>query len=1736
MDDLSRKEVSLIACSENHAVAVGNYGHLYVWGSSLAGSKLIEEISECDSGTDESSSYQFMYEDEYVCKIGFCDPSIKTVEKPVFYSLRHPVYEIKASQVACARDFTAVVAVEKGIEDMSEETDYERILFSREIDDFPSEFRQPQDLISEADHRKSHIANRIRQQVEDYLKQNSTTFIDLFKSHQIKLESFINIMTEIVNTDLKAADLYEFIEYKNMRLAGKSISLKPLYELVVKCHQGQGVLYILGQKDKIVPKLADTYRGHSIKHDTLGYYLIQLPDQISIMKVACGNEFVIFLTHQGTVFSWGASPTPALGKNRWPTYQSIKPIPELNSNNSYIKDICCGVNHCIALNVTGVVYTWGEGLFGKLGNGRLDNCARSEPISIHNNDVVMIRAGHHSSFSKTRDGSCFAWGDLSVHKFGPCSTSKSDKPFRFLYEFDVVDMAIGTKSCVFVAQNGLLYQTLQSDEQITCLNRKYKHLEGIQFYQACAFGSNFFALSSKGSIYSWNTEDSSFLLGRTNDPGIPTELSSCSQHFHAKEFDDMNFSVDNTREPSRQVFRVACTEDNTFLITDKGEAIAAGDNSLGQMCVVYGDVDVEDERNPDDFYNFQIIPRLSMNFGICIKSIECGVSHVLAINEEFRVMAWGSNNCGQLGNGSFSKCEKYPEIVQSLKHQRVDMVSAGNNYSMVLNDRGEVFAFGSAEFGKLGIGMVNPSVMYSLPTLVKNLKGIKKISSGEAHSAAISREDEILVWGYGWNGQLGCGMKESLFEPTVVLTHIRWKDVSCGSTHTLGLSFEGTIYHWGETNLDKEEHELLVPTKVVGLEEIRIKRVIASNKHSIALTENGSSLYCWGQQMYNRIIGAKDFTNGQLTRAIPVTVPYNEKIIDVGLGPFHGVYVTDHGKVYIWGYPHGGRLGEKAQSGQDSKPYNGKFVDLSNILLKSDQEAKEEFKTDLQALLQAESDSSKEVYLREVDQQILTKFKDCIDFFIKLSEMDHDQQGFFNKIEHKQLNRLQQEPFRAELVLNQKRNEEIDKRAFSWAALITTYQMHCCYVFKLLSIKLKEEKKAELLNLVYCDMEKDSRLIYTAIYLAKMLLEKLLTLPGITFPGFIDLPEANTYRTLVFMIVSASVEDMNFFRKIVTETLHVLSQVVNADENGIDLDPTHTAKNGNLTIKISAYQMNKNIIDRRMGKLKQVMVNFVKILDEFFLKENLSSIVYFICKDFFSLCSKIFEINYKNFERLNDNSVDSINIILKIVLEPLCKMIENPDKFYVVYDFLFENKEINLKSLSETVSKFFEGNSLGGPGERWFHDVNKYLLLDENMRLKAKIVSKILCRKLDLEEKYIESIFLHSLEPFDKEVTVSGQSLLFLHRITEKHFENLRVNNPSYDPLAIILKDLAPYPASKLFGRNDNINLSLFTRCLRQDQSLVRCPTCQMLISRDMAPSKFSQVIEIYDPMPPNSSEAIMTYILATGPRKQKKAKILDYIMAFEENYLAYLKDFSVSEKVKNLINNVDTITSSSLEIAIEDADEVSRAAIEKNREKIFKVIEENCSAQYKRRMRHIKLQVKISNSLNKLENVLRSKEKDTTLTSDVKTQLLFNVGYGASNLELELFSDSVMFSLFANKIREYTAKKEMSINLFENLTNEMKDRLRGFMKRSLNDLVKKQVIYEYTLTHNYSPKDIVFCFELDSNDFIIIATNSPKKMNLCGRDEFREEELLLYEKISDSDIAKMREDCKAADEKDKLT
>src|SRR5260221_8981117 len=105
--------------------------------------------------------------------------------------------------------------------------------------------------------------------------------------------------------------------------------------------------------------------------------------------------------------------------------------------------------------------------------------------------------------------------------------------------------------------------------------------------------------------------------------------------------------------------------------------------------------------------------------------------------------AWGKNDSGQLGNGTGGTGKKsdVPVAVQGLSG--VVAVSSGLLHSLALLEDGKVMAWGNNGSGQLGDGTTKGS---SVPVEVSALVGVKAVAAGEGHSLALLADGRVMAW------------------------------------------------------------------------------------------------------------------------------------------------------------------------------------------------------------------------------------------------------------------------------------------------------------------------------------------------------------------------------------------------------------------------------------------------------------------------------------------------------------------------------------------------------------------------------------------------------------------------------------------------------------------------------------------------------------------------------------------------------------------------------------------------------------------------------------------------------------------------------------------------------------------------------------------------------------------------------------------------------------------------------
>jgi alpha-tubulin suppressor-like RCC1 family protein len=188
-----------------------------------------------------------------------------------------------------------------------------------------------------------------------------------------------------------------------------------------------------------------------------------------------------------------------------------------------------------------------------------------------------------------------------------------------------------------------------------------------------------------------------------------------------------------------------------------------------------------------------------------VTAIAAGERFALAlVGSSAKVVAWGSGNAGQLGDGSEEE-RNVPVEVSGLSG--VTSIAAGGSHGLALSS-GKVMAWGNNKFGDLGDGSTNNS---DVPVEVEGLSGVSAIAAGNAHSLALLSDGSVKAWGANANGQLGDGTSigpetcgEPPFpcsiKPVAVSKASGVTAIAAGAEHSLALLANGAVMDWGENN------------------------------------------------------------------------------------------------------------------------------------------------------------------------------------------------------------------------------------------------------------------------------------------------------------------------------------------------------------------------------------------------------------------------------------------------------------------------------------------------------------------------------------------------------------------------------------------------------------------------------------------------------------------------------------------------------------------------------------------------------------------------------------------------------------------------------------------------------------------------------------------------------------------------------------------------------------------------
>ncbi|MFO0477358.1 MAG: T9SS type A sorting domain-containing protein [Bacteroidota bacterium] len=183
----------------------------------------------------------------------------------------------------------------------------------------------------------------------------------------------------------------------------------------------------------------------------------QVPSLTGITKIAAGTYHTLALKNDGTVWAWGDNVNGQIGNG---TTGTDKTSPVQVSGLTNVVAIAAGRFFSMAVKSDGTVWTWGQNLYGQLGNGNTTDS--NVPVQVSGltgiTSAVAATGAFHVHALKN-DGTVWSWGRNTYGNLGNNTIVDSNVPIQMTGFTSPIGMSAGTNFSLFYKADGTMWGT-----------------------------------------------------------------------------------------------------------------------------------------------------------------------------------------------------------------------------------------------------------------------------------------------------------------------------------------------------------------------------------------------------------------------------------------------------------------------------------------------------------------------------------------------------------------------------------------------------------------------------------------------------------------------------------------------------------------------------------------------------------------------------------------------------------------------------------------------------------------------------------------------------------------------------------------------------------------------------------------------------------------------------------------------------------------------------------------------------------------------------------------------------------------------------------------------------------------------------------------------------------------------------------------------------------------------------
>jgi alpha-tubulin suppressor-like RCC1 family protein len=508
------------------------------------------------------------------------------------------------------------------------------------------------------------------------------------------------------------------------------------------------------------------------------YYYIRTPittfaGGTNWKQVSAGGIYTAAIKTDGTLWTWGFGSQGQLGNAN--TTSRFTPVTTSAGGTNW-KQVSAGNQHTAAIKTDGTLWTWGNGLSGRLGNA--DTTSRSTPITTFagGTDWKQVTAGRQHTAAIKTDGTLWTWGSETSGQLGntlitgnistPVTTFAGGTNWKQVSSGGYFTSAIKTDGTLWAWGNGVNGRlgnrfTVNRSTPVTTF------AGGTNWKQVSTGLSHTAAIKTDGTLWTWGLANNG-QLGNTLTTGTrSTPVTTFAGGTNWKQVDAGNIHT-----------------------------VALKDDGINKELYTFG---YTDSIGINDFSGGIVeIPVTTFAGGTDWKQVNSGYQQTTAIKTDGTLWVWGGGKYGQLGNADITN--RPTPVTTFTGGTDWKQVSSAYFQTVAIKTDGTLWTWGQTAYGILGNG--NNAFGDKISTPITTFAGgtnWKQVSCSRGHTAAIKTDGTLWAWGDAEDGRLGNGViSGEISTPiTTFAGGANWKQVSTGGRYAAAIKTDGTLWTWG---------------------------------------------------------------------------------------------------------------------------------------------------------------------------------------------------------------------------------------------------------------------------------------------------------------------------------------------------------------------------------------------------------------------------------------------------------------------------------------------------------------------------------------------------------------------------------------------------------------------------------------------------------------------------------------------------------------------------------------------------------------------------------------------------------------------------------------------------------------------------------------------------------------------------------------------------------------------------